>query len=77
MKTIRLKYDSECHVCGAFLEAGEKAKWYGRGLIIGLTCHSSRIRNEQPETPAGFNLDRADAAARKKFGGGSRFHLTM
>ena len=39
-KTITLKYAGKCADCGAELPVGSKAKWYGRGRVYGLECHS-------------------------------------
>ena len=39
-KTITLRYPATCADCGAELKAGDRAKWYGRGRIYGLTCHT-------------------------------------
>ena len=39
-KTIFLKYAGRCSDCGTSLSVGTKAKWYGRGKVYGLDCHS-------------------------------------
>ena len=41
MKIITMKYAGVCKDCGTDLEAGTKAKWYGRGRIYGLDCHEN------------------------------------
>lgn len=41
-KTITLKYAGKCADCGAVLEVGTTARWYGRGRIYGLDCHEDR-----------------------------------
>jgi hypothetical protein len=38
-KTITTRYDGTCRDCGAFLPAGTRARWYGRGRVYGLSCH--------------------------------------
>ena len=38
-KTITLKFAGTCKECGTALPVGTKAKWYGRGVVYGLTCH--------------------------------------
>ena len=40
MKTITLKYQTRCADCGASLPAGSKGKWYGRGRVYGIGCHT-------------------------------------
>lgn len=39
-KTITLKYAGRCADCGTRLPVGTRAKWYGRGRVYGLDCHS-------------------------------------
>jgi endogenous inhibitor of DNA gyrase (YacG/DUF329 family) len=39
-KTITLQYAATCRDCGAALEVGTKAKWYGRGRVYGIACHA-------------------------------------
>lgn len=36
---ITLKFAGKCKECGSKLEVGEKAKWYGKGIVYGLSCH--------------------------------------
>jgi len=38
-KTITLKFSGKCKDCGAVLDVGAKALWYGRGVIYGRDCH--------------------------------------
>lgn len=42
-KTITLKFEGKCadSNCGAILPVGSKAKWYGRGRVYGIGCHSA------------------------------------
>lgn len=47
MKIITLKFAGTCKDCGAELEAGSKAKWYGRGRIYGMECHDKPGEGEQ------------------------------
>jgi len=39
-KTITLKFAGKCRDCGTILTAGEKARWYGRGVVYGIGCHA-------------------------------------
>lgn len=39
-KVITLKYPAKCADCGSELPAGTKAKWYGKGRVYGLECHT-------------------------------------
>jgi len=39
MATIVLKYPATCKECGANLEVGDKARYYGRNGIYGIDCH--------------------------------------
>lgn len=43
-KTITLKYPARCAdpSCGASLEAGTLAVWYGRGRVYGRGCHADK-----------------------------------
>lgn len=41
-KTITLKFKGKCADCGAVLEVGTTARWYGRGRVYGLECHEDR-----------------------------------
>lgn len=43
-KVIVLKYPAQCNDCGAELAVGTEAKWYGKGRIYGLTCHTKNGR---------------------------------
>jgi hypothetical protein len=48
-KTITLKFEGKCADpnCGAVLAVGTKAKWYGRGKVYGLDCHSSPWKGQR------------------------------
>jgi hypothetical protein len=37
---IVLKYPATCSDCGASLDAGQPARYYGRGRVYGLNCHA-------------------------------------
>lgn len=39
-RIISLKYPAKCRDCGADLEVGAKARYYGRGRVYGVECHS-------------------------------------
>ena len=41
-RTITLKFAAKCRDCGAVLEVGSTARWYGRGRVYGTTCHEDR-----------------------------------
>ena len=43
-KTITLKFPGKCADCGAALQVGERARWYGRGKVYGTTCHPQAAR---------------------------------
>jgi hypothetical protein len=38
-RIIRLKYPGKCRDCGAKLEVGARARYYGRGKVYGVECH--------------------------------------
>lgn len=38
-RIINLKYAAVCKDCGATLEVGDRARYYGRGKIYGVDCH--------------------------------------
>ncbi len=38
-RRITLKWAAKCRDCGADLEAGSLARWYGRGRVYGIGCH--------------------------------------
>ena len=42
-RTIILKYSGYCRECSAPLPVGTKAKWLGRGVVYGITCHSYNV----------------------------------
>ena len=37
---IILKFPATCRDCGASLQPGQPAKYYGRGRVYGIECHS-------------------------------------
>jgi len=39
-KTITLKFAGKCRDCDTVLAVGEKARWYGRGVVYGIGCHA-------------------------------------
>lgn len=39
-RTITLRFPATCADCGAALEVGATARWYGRGKVYGTTCHA-------------------------------------
>jgi len=39
-RTITLKFTGTCRDCGTNLAVGEKARWYGRGIVYGVDCHA-------------------------------------
>jgi hypothetical protein len=58
-KTITLQYAAACRDCGAELQPGAKARWYGRGRVYGLDCHEQTPRERGGE-PLGQTLSRYD-----------------
>jgi hypothetical protein len=52
MKIIELKYEGKCRDCGAALEVGSKAKWYGRGRVYGIGCHENNGKAHTKPTKA-------------------------
>jgi hypothetical protein len=40
--TITLKFPGKCRDCGATLNPGDRARWYGRGRVYGLECHPQK-----------------------------------
>ena len=63
-KTITLKYAGTCRDCGAKLEAGSRATWYGRGKVYGLDCHERSPRSSRPKfdgsEPLGLTYSKLD-----------------
>ncbi len=53
-RIISLKYAAKCRDCGADLEVGARARYYGRGRIYGVDCHH---RNIQSNSPRGLTED--------------------
>ena len=47
-RTINLRFPGKCAECGTRLPKGTKAKYYGRGRVYGLTCHSNDSEYKQP-----------------------------
>lgn len=39
-RIINLKYDATCADCGAPLIPGDRARYYGRGKVYGVDCHT-------------------------------------
>jgi hypothetical protein len=46
--TITLKFEGKCADCGATLAVGSRARYYGRGKVYGIGCHSNAHRAERP-----------------------------
>lgn len=63
-KMIILKFDANCFDCGAFLPAGTKARWYGKGRVYGQDCHAPSktkgIQDAQRNELLGLTLSRND-----------------
>jgi len=58
-KIITLKYAGRCADCGAHLPVGTRAKWYGRGKVYGLNCHSNGKADYSFRDPGGKSALRA------------------
>jgi hypothetical protein len=41
-KIITLRYPATCRDCGAALQKGDRARYYGRGRVYGVDCHERR-----------------------------------
>ncbi len=39
-RIIALRYEAQCADCGAPLIAGDRARYYGKGRVYGVDCHS-------------------------------------
>lgn len=39
-RIIKLRYAATCADCGAPLIAGDRARYYGRGKVYGVDCHT-------------------------------------
>ena len=39
-RTITLKYEAQCADCGAPLIPGDRARYYGKGQVYGVDCHT-------------------------------------
>lgn len=53
-KIITLKYEAQCADCGAPLIPGDRARYYGRGRVYGVKCHTqaeSAERNFESPRP--------------------------
>ncbi len=60
-KVITLRYAAVCADCGAKLEKGDRARYYGRGRVYGVDCHESAPRGRYTEgEPIGQTLSRYD-----------------
>jgi len=44
-RTIVLRYTGQCAECGTALPPGVQARFYGHGILYGLTCHAQRPTN--------------------------------
>lgn len=49
-RIINLKYAATCADCGADLEVGAPARYYGRGKVYGTQCHADT--RQQPQADA-------------------------
>lgn len=47
-RIISLKYPATCRDCGAKLEAGARARYYGRGKVYGADCHEDDREGRRP-----------------------------
>lgn len=45
-RIIMLKWPATCRDCGAELEAGARARYYGRGKVYGVDCHEDTRKTE-------------------------------
>jgi ribosomal protein L37AE/L43A len=51
-RVISLKYPATCADCGADLEVGDEARYYGRGRVYGVACHDrDRTASDAPARP--------------------------
>ena len=41
-RIINLRYPATCRDCGAPLQEGDQARYYGRGRVYGVTCHAQK-----------------------------------
>ena len=61
-RIINLKYPATCADCGAALEVGAPARYYGRGKVYGTECHADTRpqadRQQGPKYPAGAQVRR-------------------
>lgn len=57
MRTIKLRWSATCRDCGAALEVGDTARYYGRGRVYGVNCHDREgNRTETGEAATGYAL---------------------
>lgn len=60
-RRITLKFAGTCADCGAELPVGSTARWYGRGRIYGLSCHSQEpktgVVGQKPEPTKQTEMD--------------------
>ena len=64
MARIKLKFPATCKDCGAYLEVGSTARYYGRGRVYGTTCHPQKLKSTWIDRYYGNNLDDADISER-------------
>ena len=58
---ITVKYEGTCAECGSALPAGAEARYYGRGILYGTTCHPPKNGNgHTPASPKPERNFRAD-----------------
>ena len=51
-RVITLRYAATCRDCGAHLPVGSRARYYGRGKVYGVNCHSDRTAYERGDPGA-------------------------
>lgn len=55
-RTITLKYEANCADCGAPLIPGDRARYYGKGRVYGVDCHTKAESAERKfERPVNGN----------------------
>ena len=67
-RIITLKYPANCQDCGTYLPPGTRAKWYGKGKVYGLDCHSKKTAHDclpgesfnYQDEPLGLTYSRLD-----------------
>ena len=65
-RTITLKYASVCKDCGAQLQPGDRARYYGRGRVYGVECHEQKPA--RPRKPKGYSQEYWDAQQPPRWG---------